>query len=198
MPELISQFQSTTNVNGTEPIPDSMLINDGVDATYPVEAGKTYLFRVLNIGAFPSFFFNIADHDFQIVEMDGVYTVPTTAKTLYIGNAMRYGLLVTAKTNASTNFDISAVADRSMFSKDGGGFQGKSLVVSGSLQYDANKPEPATRTEIDVLSSPDMPPIDDMTVPPLDGEKLLGPVDKQIILNFGQTFMNGVPRYVPL
>jgi iron transport multicopper oxidase len=191
MPGLISQFQSTANSAGAEPIPDTMLMNDGEDATYPVEAGKTYLFRILNIGAFPSFYFNIADHDFQIVEMDGVYTARTTASSLYIGNAMRYTILVTTKSNATTNFDISGVADKGIFPSPG--FQGESLVVSGSLQYDAKEPEPESRTEAEVTAIPVM---DDITVPPLDGETIVGPVDKQIVLNFEQTMIQGIPRYI--
>lgn len=193
MPELISQFQSTGNKAGSEPVPDSILINDGKNARFPVEAGKTYLFRIINFGAFPSFFFNIEDHDFQIVEMDGVYTVPTTAKTLLIGNAMRYGILLMAKKNTTTNFDISAVADESMFATP---FQGKSLVASGSLQYDASELKPIPRTkEIASFTGSMPPPIDDVTVLPLDGEELLGPVDKQIVLNFSQKMINGLARY---
>jgi iron transport multicopper oxidase len=192
MPGLITQFQSTSNKEGKEPVPDSVLINDGGDSAYPVEAGKTYLFRILNIGAFPSFIFNIADHDFQVVEMDGVYTVPTTAKTLYIAAAMRYGILVTAKRNESANFEISAIADRLMFASN---FTGKSLVVSGSLQYNSREPKPVPRTEAQLLSSIG-PPLDDVSVPPLDGEKLLGPVKEQIVLNFQQAFVRGIPRCV--
>lgn len=193
MPELISEFQSTRNVIGSEPVPDSILINDGQKADFPVEAGKTYLIRIINIGAFPSFFFNIEDHDFQVVEMDGVYTVPTTAKTLLIGNAMRYGILLMAKKNVTTNFDISAVADETMFAT---AFQGKSLVASGSLQYNASGPKPTPRTkEIALFTGSMPPPIDDVAILPLDGEELLGPVDKQIILNFSQTLINGLSRY---
>lgn len=62
MPDLINSYQSTANTAGNEPVPDSILINDGGLSDYKVEPGKTYLFRVLNIGAFPSFFFNIKDH----------------------------------------------------------------------------------------------------------------------------------------
>jgi len=161
MPELLRGYQSTSNPTGIEPVPDSVLINDGKDATYSVVAGKTYLFRILNIGAFPSFFFNIADHDFQIVEMDGVYTQPTTAKTIYIGAAMRYTILVTAKTGVSSNFDISALVDTSMFRAPYNG----NPVASGVVQYDATKPKPTKRTPGDLLPAI-LPPIDDLTVPP--------------------------------
>lgn len=196
MPELISEFHSTAN--GLEPVPDSFLINDGKDANYPVEAGKGYLFRIINIGAFPSFFFSIEDHDFQIVEMDGVYTTPTTASTLLVGAAMRYGILVLAKTNSTKNFDITVVADGGMFQT---AFIGKSLVASGSLQYDASGPKATARTDAAALvkfgtAGGLPPPIDDIGVFPLDQEKLLEPVDQWIKLDFNQKVINGVSRYV--
>ncbi|TLD18889.1 putative exopolygalacturonase X [Venturia nashicola] len=194
MPELISQFHSSGN--GVEPVPDSFLLNDGKDASYPVEAGKGYLFRILNIGAFPSFFFSIEDHDFQIVEIDGVYTVPTTASTLLVGAAMRYSILVLAKTNTTKNFDITAVADASMFQA---AFTGKSLVASGSLQYDANGTKATARTDAAALvnwgnpgSLP--PPIDDVGILPSDNQPILEPVDHTIRLDFNQKVINGVTR----
>lgn len=196
MPELISQFHSAGN--GFEPVPDSFLINDGKDANYPVEAGKGYFFRILNIGAFPSFFFSIEDHDFQIVEMDGVYTVPTTASTLLVGTAMRYGILVLAKTNTTKNFDITVVADGGMFQT---AFTGKSLVASGSLQYDTSGPKPTARTDAAALVNFGSPgglpaPIDDIGVFPLDNQTILEPVDRRIYLDFSSRVINGVARYV--
>ncbi|KAE9972658.1 hypothetical protein EG328_004858 [Venturia inaequalis] len=194
MPELISQFHSSGN--GFEPVPDSFLINDGKDANYLVQPGKSYFFRILNIGAFPSFFFSIEDHDFQIVEIDGVYTVPTTASTLLVGTAMRYGILVLAKTNSTKNFDITVVADASMFQT---AFTGTSLVASGSLQYDANGPKATARTDAAALVSwgnagslP--PPIDDIGILPLDNQPILEPVTKRITLDFSQTVINGITR----
>lgn len=193
MPELLKGYQSTSNPTGAEPIPDSVLINDGKDATYPVQAGKTYLFRVLNIGAFPSFFFNIAGHDITLVELDGQYTEPTVAKTFYIGAGMRYAFTVTAKSDASANFDIAALVDTSMF-RDPAGFKGNP-VAHGTLQYDAKKPKPVARGPGDLIPAI-LPPIDDTTIKPLDGQKLLGPVTKQIILDFDFAPINGIPRYV--
>lgn len=173
-------------------MPNSILINDGQPAVYPVEAGKKYLFRIINIGALPSFFFNIKDHDFEIVELDGVYSVPTTAKTFYIGAAQRYTILVTAKVGATSNFDISALVDTS-FSPDPSAFKG-SAVVQANLQYIKSKPAPTPRTTDDLIPAI-LPPIDDFTVKPLDGQKLLGPVTKQLVLNFDHAVLNGMPRY---
>ncbi|KAF2431844.1 ferroxidase [Tothia fuscella] len=191
MPTLLKNFQSTANPIGAEPIPDSVLINDGKDATYPVKAGKTYLFRVLNIGAFPSFFFNVAEHEMQIVEMDGEYTEPTPVKTFYIGAGMRYSFLLTAKTNATKNFDISALVDTSMFSVPAN-FKGNP-VAHASLQYGSNTTAPVGRTPADLLPAI-LPPYDDATIKPLSGEKLLGPVNQQVEINFDLATINGLSR----
>src|SRR5262249_29617418 len=40
------------------------------------------------------------------------------------------------------------------------------------------------------------PPIDDMTIKPLDKQALLGPVTKQVQLNFDLTLINGIPRAI--
>jgi iron transport multicopper oxidase len=166
-------------------------MNDGQDATYPVVAGKTYLFRIINMAAFPSFFFNIASHDFQIVEMDGVYTTPTTTSTLYIGAAQRYTILVTTKAGLVSNFDISALVDTSMFRA---AFDGNP-VAHGNLQYNSNRGKPTPRNSSDLLSSIP-PPIDDILITPLDKAALLTPVNKQIILDFEFGDINGIPRSV--
>jgi iron transport multicopper oxidase len=188
---LLKTFYSKSNPQGAEPIPDSVLINDGKDATYPVKAGKTYLFRILNIGAFPSFFFNIADHEFDIVEIDGVYTKNTKAKTFYIGAGMRYTILVTAKTGVSSNFDIAALVDTSMFT-DPAKFK-SNPVVHATLQYDSKKANPTLRAASDLVPAI-LPPIDDLIIQPLDQQKLLGPVTKQIVLDFAMTNIQGMPR----
>lgn len=36
------------------------------------QPGKTYLLRLFNFSGYKRFFFNIDDHDMQIVETDGV------------------------------------------------------------------------------------------------------------------------------
>jgi iron transport multicopper oxidase len=166
-------------------------MNDGQDATYPVVAGKTYLFRIVNMAAFPSFYFNIAGHNFQIVEMDGVYTTPTTASTLYIGAAQRYTILVTAKTGVTSNFDISALVDTSMFRA---AFNGDP-VAHGIFQYSSRGAKPAPRSSSDLLSSI-MPPVDDANISPLDRAALLAPVNKQIIMDFEFGDINAIPRSV--
>ena len=45
-----------------------------------VEAGKTYLLRIINAALNDELFFGIAGHDMTVVEIDAVYTQPFTTK----------------------------------------------------------------------------------------------------------------------
>lgn len=52
MPKLISGFVNIANPSGAEPVPQAALVNDTQNLTVNIEPGKTYMFRMINIGAF--------------------------------------------------------------------------------------------------------------------------------------------------
>lgn len=188
-PDILAFFQSTANFPPITPIPNSPIMNDGQSATYDIQPGKQYLFRILNIGSFPSFFLNFQDHEMTIVGIDGVTTQPTTATTLYVGAAQRYEVIITGKKNATSNAAILAMFDTSMFEAPYNG----STTVLGELKYgDKYGPPPPYQG----LPNSIMPPIDDLTIKPYDNEPLLGPVTRQIQLNFNFAFINGIPRAI--
>ena len=187
--EIVEFFQSTANFPPATPSPDNPLMNDGQSAVYNIKPGKTYLFRILNIGAFPSFFLNFQGHEMTVVGLDGTTTQATTANTLYIGAAQRYEVLITGKAGATSNAAILAMFDSSMFEAPYNG----SLTVLGELQYNKAFGAPPPYTN---LPNSIMPPIDDMTIKPYDKQPLLGPVTKQYILNFDLTLINGIPRAI--
>lgn len=188
MPNLINSYQSSSNINGAEPVPDAGLINDKTTDTFPVERGKTYLFRVINVSAFPSYFVGFQDHNMTIVEMDSVYTEETHTSTLYVGAAQRYAVLVTANQDASNNYGIISAVDTAAFKKPSGnpGFRNATFAT---LSYNATNGDATPFVPV-------MPPIDDFTVPPLDGAKLLDPVTKTFQLDFNLTHIDGIPRAV--
>ena len=97
-------FISVANPTGAEPVPDSALMNDTTDAKTPVEPEKTYMFRIINIGAFAGQYFWFEGHTMRIVEVDGIYTEAAEADMIYITAAQRYSVLVTMKNDTSTNF----------------------------------------------------------------------------------------------
>lgn len=110
-PKLLTSFMSVTNPTGAEPIPKNNLVNDTQNATTPVEPGKTYMFRIINIGALVGQYFWIEGHTMQIVEVDGIYTEKAEADMIYLTVAQRYSVLVTTKEDASTNFPYVSSMD---------------------------------------------------------------------------------------
>jgi iron transport multicopper oxidase len=52
MQVLIPNFINKANPTGAEPIPQNALLNDTQNLTVSIQPGKTYLFQMVNIGAF--------------------------------------------------------------------------------------------------------------------------------------------------
>jgi len=112
MPNLIKTFISVANPTGAEPVPKSALMNDSQNVTFAMEAGKTYFFRIVNIGAFAGQYLWMEGHNMTIVEVDGIYTEPTEASMIYVTVAQRYGVLITARNDTSSNFAIIGSMDK--------------------------------------------------------------------------------------
>ena len=104
MRTLIPQFLSRANPRGAEPVPKSALVNDTQNLTVSIEPGKTYLFRMINMGAFAAQYIWFENHTMSIVEVDGIYTEPASADMIYITAAQRYSFLITTKNDSSTNY----------------------------------------------------------------------------------------------
>jgi len=111
IPGLLQEFISYSNPTGAEPVPDAALMNDTQNLTLSVETGKTYFFRLTNIGAFAGQYFWIEGHTMKIIEVDGVYTEPADADMIYITAAQRYGFLVTARNDSTANFAMVGSMD---------------------------------------------------------------------------------------
>ncbi|KAH0847417.1 hypothetical protein AYO21_11152 [Fonsecaea monophora] len=164
MPVLMKKFMSVTNPTGAEPVPQSALMNDTRNLQIPVEPGKTYFLRIINMAGFAAQYFWIEGHTFRIIEVDGVYTEPAEASMIYLTAAQRYGVLLTTKDNADENFAIMGSMDQDLFDVIPDGLDPN---VTSFLVYDAEKPlpEPKFVDEFD--------PFDDMELVPTDGEELL-------------------------
>lgn len=107
----IPKFINKANPTGAEPVPQAALMNDTQNVTVPVQSGKTYMFRVVNVGAFAGQYLWIEGHNMTIIEVDGVYTHPAEAQSIYLGAAQRYSFLVTTKNDTSANFPIVSSMD---------------------------------------------------------------------------------------
>jgi iron transport multicopper oxidase len=104
MPGLLKDFISIANPSGAEPVPQAALMNDTQNLQVKVQPGKTYLFRVVNMGAFAAQYLWFEGHTMKVVEVDGIYTEPMEAEMIYLTAAQRYSVLVTAKNDTNSNF----------------------------------------------------------------------------------------------
>jgi iron transport multicopper oxidase len=187
--DIAPDFLSLYNPSGAEPIPNSFLFNDTMNTSIPVEPGKTYLFRLINTAAFTAQYFYIEDHTFQIVEIDGVYTEPTEADTLYIAVAQRYSILVTMKNSTDRNYGIVTIADQVLFD----GFPDTlKLNNTNWLQYNASAAHNEIMPTLDVVDT--LPAFDDFTLVPYDHTPLFPDPDYTIqVAVVMQELENGLP-----
>jgi iron transport multicopper oxidase len=169
MHNLLAEFINIANPSGAEPVPQAALLNDTQNLTVSIEPGKTYLFRMVNMGAFAAQYVWFEDHTMRIVEVDGVYTEPTDAEMIYITAAQRYSVLVTAKNDTNSNFAFVGSMDQDLFDAVP---EGLNPNVTGWLVYDNSKELPTPKE-----------PFDDFALVPYDKEGLFDHVDRSITLD---------------
>lgn len=76
MPDLISYYLSPEqNPSGAEPEPHSAVFNDIQDASLKVEAGKTYLVRIISMAAFAQVRSTTQNFDGHVLTVAGVLLV---------------------------------------------------------------------------------------------------------------------------
>ncbi|OAF62280.1 hypothetical protein VC83_01092 [Pseudogymnoascus destructans] len=173
MTHLIPKFLNKANPKGAEPVPQSVLFNDTQDLQVKIEAGKTYLFRMVNMGAFAGQRVWFEGHTMKIVEVDGIYIDPYEADMIYLTAAQRYSFLVTAKNETTANYAFVGSMDTDLFDKFPDTLN---YNVTGWLVYDKSKPLPQPKL-IDEFTD-----IDDFDLVPHDKEPLLGDADQTITL----------------
>ncbi|XP_028796832.1 L-ascorbate oxidase homolog [Neltuma alba] len=80
------------------PFPDGLVINGrGSNGyTFTVDQGKTYRFRISNVGLTASINFRIQGHKMLLVEVEGTHTLQNTYSSLDIHLGQTYSVLVTA------------------------------------------------------------------------------------------------------
>ncbi|GFZ14686.1 SKU5 similar 4 [Actinidia rufa] len=109
--------------------------------SFTVTQGKTYRFRISNVGTTWSINFRIQNHRMVLVETEGSYTNQITLDSLDVHVGQSYSILVTADQNAA---DYYVVASPKMYKATD---DDRSLVAIGVLHYDnsttsANGPLP--------------------------------------------------------
>lgn len=196
--DLLKVFLSVTNPTGAEPVPNSALMNDTQNMTISVQPGRTYLLRLINLGAFAGQYFWIEDHEMLIVEVDGVWTEPAKAEMIYMTVAQRYSVLVTMKNSTARNYPMIGSMDESLFDTVP---EGLNPNATSYLVYNKAKPLPSS-TILDNFE-----PFDDLLLIPHDQESILADVDRTINLdvvmsNLGDginyAFFNGITYVRPV
>ncbi|EHK48959.1 uncharacterized protein TrAtP1_000467 [Trichoderma atroviride] len=174
MATLLPTFLTKNNPTGAEPVPKAVLMNETQNLTISVEPNKTYMFRVLNIGAFAGQYVWIEGHTMRIIEVDGIYTEAAEAEMVYIAAAQRVSFLLTTKNDTSANFPIISSMDTTLFDTLP---EDLNYNVTGWLTYDskANFPDAAIIDELN--------PFDDMDLVPYDKMKLLPEPDQVVQLD---------------
>ncbi|KAH6620689.1 multicopper like protein [Chaetomium sp. MPI-SDFR-AT-0129] len=175
MTGLIDFFMSKANPTGAEPVPKSALLNETQDLKVPLQPGRTYLFRMVNIGAFAGQYVWFEGHNMTIIEVDGVYTHPAEANMIYLSAAQRCSFLITAKEGASANFPFMASMDTDLFDAIPDNLNWN---VTGWLVYDDKKalPEPAEVPGV-------FEPFDDIGLVPWDNQTIFTNPDQSVSLD---------------
>lgn len=172
---LIKSFLNRYNPTGAEPIPQNFLLNDTRNNSWHVQPNTTYLLRIVNIGGFVSQYLYMEDHEFEIVEVDGIYVEKNTTDLLYITVAQRYSVLLRTKPTADKNYALMHKADDTMLDTVPADLElnGTTYVM---YDEDAKKPE---QYYIDDLSAR----FDDFYLRPLSNTTLLPDADYTITID---------------
>ncbi|EJU03865.1 ferroxidase [Dacryopinax primogenitus] len=103
------------------------------------ESGKTYRIRLINEAAFAMFYFSMAGHTMQVIEVDGTDTEPYAIEHIWITAAQRYSILVQARNDTSQNWPIMMNMDGEMFDSIPDDLV---LNITAHVVYDATQPLP--------------------------------------------------------
>lgn len=60
------------------------------------------------MSALAGFIVYLEEHNLEVIEVDGVYTKPSTIGSVYISSGQRYGILVTTHPSSERNYGLLA------------------------------------------------------------------------------------------
>ncbi|KAF1999257.1 multicopper oxidase [Amniculicola lignicola CBS 123094] len=203
-PYLVHDYLSPNNTNGDFPSPDSFLFNE--TRTMPklkFAPGKRYLIRIVNFSAVACNLFHIDGHPLIVVGVDGVEVQPQTTDSVLICAGQRYDFVVEGMKKPQGNYKMVAKMTTDMFTKDIP--SDDVLTLTGEIVYDlVSLLGKIVDTVVNALfnwktwSPPANTILNDMTLRPLDNEKLLTGVNNYIELRTNQTFYPGVGTRIGL
>ncbi|KAJ4812500.1 SKU5 similar 17 [Rhynchospora pubera] len=114
------------------PPPDGLLINGAQSTGFNGDQGKTYLFRISNIGLETSINFRIQGHSLKLVEVEGAHTIQNSYDSLDVHVGQSMAVLVTLNQPSKDYFIVASTR-----------FTDKALTATGILHY-SNSNTPAS------------------------------------------------------
>ncbi|XP_062102140.1 L-ascorbate oxidase homolog [Humulus lupulus] len=88
-------LQASLDSGKTLPFPDGILINGQPTTSFTGDQGKTYKFRVSNVGLSTSFNFRIQGHKMKLIEVEGSHTMQNEYDSLDVHVGQSVAVLVT-------------------------------------------------------------------------------------------------------
>ncbi|MBA0599510.1 hypothetical protein Gorai_005727, partial [Gossypium raimondii] len=98
------------------PFPDGVLINGQTQSTFSGEQGKTYMFRISNVGLSTSFNFRIQGHTMKLVEVEGSHVVQNLYDSLDVHVGQSLAVLVTLNQPPKDYYIVASKDFRGPFS----------------------------------------------------------------------------------
>nr|GMD36920.1 L-ascorbate oxidase homolog [Ipomoea batatas] len=125
-----NDLQGILDSGGDLPFPDGLLINGrGSDSfTFTVDQGKTYRFRICNVGLTTSINFRIQGHKLVVVEAEGTHTLQNTYDSLDVHLGQSYSILLTANQDPKDYYLVASTR-----------FTSKVLTATSILRYQNSK-----------------------------------------------------------
>ncbi|RHZ77763.1 hypothetical protein Glove_173g15 [Diversispora epigaea] len=154
---------NTINFNSSLTNATGILHYDGADtATYNVQTGKKYRFRIINTSAYAFFFFSIDNHSLKIVEVEGTPVKDVddaTVNVLPIHAAQRYSVILTADQPIANYFIRCVIPDPCVPRPNNTiNFNSSLTNATGILHYDGADSNLPTSTAFPI----DLPPCEDL------------------------------------
>lgn len=114
------------------PLPDGLLINGANNSTFTGQKGKTYKFRVTNVGISTSINFRIQGHPMTLVEVEGCHTLQEVYGSIDIHAGQSIAVLVTLSASVKDYYIVASTR-----------FTKPILTTTGILHYQGSQTPPS-------------------------------------------------------
>lgn len=102
------ELQQILDSGRTLPFPDSVLINGRTQSTFSGIQGKTYLFRISNVGMQTSLNFRIQGHKMKVVEIEGSHVLQNEYDNIDVHVGQSVSVLVTLDQAAKDYYIVAS------------------------------------------------------------------------------------------